>query len=50
MHERDYIHRDIKPDNIWVGHKKQNLLYLIDFGHAKRYRNSKDHVAMKSGK
>jgi casein kinase 1/casein kinase 1 epsilon len=38
IHNRHFIHRDIKPDNFCMG-TKQNAkkLYLIDFGLAKKY-------------
>ena len=40
IHESCYIHRDIKPSNIMIGKKKsKKLLYLIDFGLAKKYRD-----------
>ena len=40
IHERNYIHRDIKPANIMIGRKsKSNMLYLIDFGLSKKYRD-----------
>ena len=33
MHKKDYIHRDIKPDNIMMGlGSESNTLHLIDFG------------------
>jgi serine/threonine protein kinase len=37
MHQIGYIHRDLKPANIMVGlGKKNNIIYLIDFGLAKK--------------
>jgi len=36
VHSRNFIHRDIKPDNFVIGRNKfQNLVYVIDFGLAK---------------
>jgi serine/threonine protein kinase len=42
MHNCNYIHRDIKPDNFLIGNvKNQNTVYVIDFGLAKRYKDPK---------
>ena len=41
IHEKHYIHRDIKPDNFAIGYSEQSKLYLIDFGLAKQYRSPK---------
>ena len=40
-----FIHRDIKPDNFLMGlGRRSNVVYVIDFGLAKRYRDPKTHV------
>jgi len=44
IHSRNFIHRDIKPDNFVIGlNKYQNLVYVIDFGLAKKFRDPKTH-------
>ncbi|KAK2953137.1 putative Casein kinase I [Blattamonas nauphoetae] len=44
LHSKDYIHRDIKPDNFLMGSgDKSKIVYLIDYGLAKRYRDSSTH-------
>jgi serine/threonine protein kinase len=38
IHNKHFIHRDIKPDNFCVGlNKTSRKVYLIDFGLGKRY-------------
>ena len=41
IHDRNFIHRDIKPDNFAIGYSNPSKLYLLDFGLAKKYRSSK---------
>ena len=41
IHDKHYIHRDIKPDNFAIGYSNPDQLYILDFGLAKKYRSSK---------
>lgn len=45
IHNKNFIHRDIKPDNFVMGTgQNSNAVFLIDFGLAKKYRDPNTHV------
>lgn len=53
IHHRNFIHRDIKPDNFVLGlGARANVVYVIDFGLSKRYRTpgTKEHIPYHEGK
>ena len=53
MHGKNFIHRDIKPDNMMMGlGKESNTMYLIDFGLTKSIADSKTgkHMPLLTGK
>ncbi len=42
LHQRSFLHRDIKPDNFLMGlGREANIVHVIDFGLAKKYRDHK---------
>lgn len=38
VHKLGYIHRDIKPSNFVIGKVKKDMIYLIDFGLARKFK------------
>lgn len=51
LHSNNFIHRDMKPENILIGQlrRKQDIIHLIDFGLVKRYLcpKSGNHIPFK---
>ncbi|KAF5955734.1 hypothetical protein HYC85_008590, partial [Camellia sinensis] len=41
VHSKSFLHRDIKPDNFLMGLARR--VYIIDFGLAKKYRDTTTH-------
>jgi len=52
IHNKTFIHRDVKPDNFVVGYgKKSSKIYMIDFGLAKKYvLKDNNHIPYKDNK
>lgn len=48
IHQKTYIHRDIKPDNFLIGTDyRSRQIFVIDFGLSKRYKDPKTHQHIK---
>lgn len=53
VHTKNFLHRDIKPENFLMGRaSERTMLYVIDFGLAKMYRDptTHRHIPYKEGK
>ena len=45
MHSKNFIHRDIKPDNFLIGlGKRAEMIHIIDYGLAKKFRDPRTGV------
>jgi serine/threonine protein kinase len=50
VHQRGFLHRDIKPQNILLGRHNEDRIYLIDFGLSKKYLQADgSHIPFKYG-
>jgi len=53
VHNKNFIHRDIKPDNFLMGIGRHcNKVFMVDFGLAKKYRDSRtrQHISYREDK
>lgn len=53
MHKKGIVHRDMKPANLIIGSNEgmgQAIIYLVDFGLSKQYRDPETGVHVRNGK
>ena len=50
IHNKDILHRDIKPDNILFDSFKTEKLFIIDFGLSKKYKINNKHISHRDNK
>lgn len=53
LHFKQYIHRDIQPENLFVGRDSRSTkIFTLSFVYAKKYNNSltHEHIAFKDNK
>lgn len=45
LHQKSFVHRDLKPDNILLGNQKQpHTIFLVDFGLAGTFKKNVKHA------
>jgi casein kinase 1 len=45
IHSKNFLHRDVKPDNFLMGsYQRSHVIHAIDFGLSKKYRDPRSHA------